>query len=290
MRLLALVGGACVAFARPAHGQGVLIRADTESRFSADTVSRLSVQAMLQLPTDTVSRLPKQSMLRISTDTMSELKRDSLSGLSKQSMLRVRPDTVVAGLARDVVPVAGVTAAPVGVLAPPTSTLPGSGFRAEQDTVRRRAVQYSEWYSRRLTIHRYGSYTMLPLFVTQFVLGTRLLGQKEDLYAGTRLTPIDDRLRTTHAVVAGAVGTLFVVNTTTGLWNLFESRHNAEGRTRRTVHALTMLAADAGFAYTGVLGSRTTDRGPPQGRRHRNTALASFTVATAGASLMWFAR
>lgn len=157
------------------------------------------------------------------------------------------------------------------------------------DTVpRRRAVAYSDWYSRRLTIHRYGSYAMLPLFATQYVLGNKLLNQKVALYANERTIPIDKGLRSTHAVVAGAVGTLFIVNTTTGLWNLIESRHTEAGRTRRTVHALTMLAADAGFAYTGVLGSRATDRGPPQARAHRNTALTSFGISTAGAALMWF--
>lgn len=157
------------------------------------------------------------------------------------------------------------------------------------DTIpRRRAVAYSDWYSRRLTIHRYGSYVMLPLFVTQFVLGNKLLGQKEDLFANRRTIPVDKGLRSTHAVVAGAVGALFVVNTTTGLWNLIESRHTQEGRGRRTIHAITMLAADAGFAYTGYLGSQTTDRGLPQGRKHRNVALTSFGISTAGAALMWF--
>ena len=93
--------------------------------------------------------------------------------------------------------------------------------RAEQDTTRRKAVTYSDWYARRLRVHRYGSYVMLPLFVTQYVLGDKLLAQKDAQYAGTRLTPIDDGLRSTHAVVAGAVGVLFAVNTATGLWNLF---------------------------------------------------------------------
>ena len=159
-----------------------------------------------------------------------------------------------------------------------------------QDTTRRKAVTYSDWYARRLRVHRYGSYAMLPLFVTQFVLGNKLINQKNAQYAGTRTTPIDDNLRSTHKVVAGAVGALFVVNTTTGLWNLFASRHTVEGRKLRTIHALTMLAADAGFAYTGYLSSQAVDRGPAEARKHRNIAVASFSIATAGASLMWFKR
>jgi len=159
-----------------------------------------------------------------------------------------------------------------------------------QDTTRRKAVTYSDWYGRRLRVHRYGSYAMLPLFVTQFVLGNKLINQKNEQFAGTRMTPIDQNLRSTHKVVAGAVGALFVVNTTTGLWNLFASRHTIEGRKLRTVHALTMLAADAGFAYTGYLSSQAVDRGPREARKHRNIAVASFSIATAGASLMWFKR
>ena len=80
------------------------------------------------------------------------------------------------------------------------------------------------------------------------------------------------------------------MNTTTGLWNLYASRRTVEGRKLRTIHALTMLAADAGFAYTGYLGSQASDHGPPQARKHRNAGLISFGIATGGASLMWFGR
>ncbi|MEO7363559.1 MAG: hypothetical protein ABI120_24725 [Gemmatimonadaceae bacterium] len=201
-----------------------------------------------------------------------------------QWTIPVSPDSITA-LADSTVPIL-VAARPVGLLA----------IRAVdehlffQDTTRRKAVRYSEWYGRRLRVHRYGSYAMLPLFVTQFVLGNKLINQKNEQYAGTRTTPIDQNLRSTHKVVAGAVGALFVVNTTTGLWNLFASRHTIEGRKLRTVHALTMLAADAGFAYTGYLSSQAVDHGPAEARKHRNVAVASFSIATAGASLMWFRR
>ena len=161
-----------------------------------------------------------------------------------------------------------------------------------QDTVprRRRAAAGSNWYGRRLTVHRYASYVMVPLFIAQYTLGSRLIGQKEDLFAGRRLTPIDRGLRNSHRAVAGGVAALFVVNTTTGLWNLIEIRGEPEGRTHRTIHALTMLTADAGFVYTGILGARASDSGVSEARTHRNVALTSFGVATAGASLMWFGR
>ena len=166
------------------------------------------------------------------------------------------------------------------------------GIAGAPDSVprRRRAAAGTDWYSRRLTVHRYASYVMVPLFIAQYTLGSRLIGQKEDLFAGRRLTPIDRGLRNSHRAVAGGVGALFLVNTTTGLWNLIEIRREPEGRAHRTIHALTMLAADAGFVYTGILGARASDSGVSEARTHRNVALTSFGVATAGASLMWFGR
>lgn len=154
---------------------------------------------------------------------------------------------------------------------------------------RRRAVQYGDWYARRLTIHRIGSYTMLPLFATQYVLGDRILTQKRDAFDG-RGTGVSEGTRTAHQLAAGGVATLFGVNTVTGLWNLYESRQTVEGRRKRTVHAVLMLAADAGFVATGVLGARAGDRGVSQAETHRNVALGSMALSTASAAMMWFFR
>jgi len=58
---------------------------------------------------------------------------------------------------------------------------------AIQDTTKRqKAVVISDWYVRRLTIHRYGSYLMLPLFAAEYLLGRELLAQKEGVWDGTR--------------------------------------------------------------------------------------------------------
>lgn len=158
-----------------------------------------------------------------------------------------------------------------------------------QDTIRRpRAVVLSDWYGRRLTIHRYGSYVMLPLFATEYILGSRLLSQKEGVYDGTRRVPIDATLRRNHRAVAQGVGALFVVNTTTGLWNLWETRGDGSHSTRRTLHVLSMLGANAGFVVTGLKGARAVDRRPSDARAHRNIALASMGLATTGVALMWF--
>ena len=166
---------------------------------------------------------------------------------------------------------------PAGIVVPPDT----------QPRRRPRAVEYSEAYGRRLTIHRWGSYAMVPLFVGQYVLGDRLLRQKEDVFAGRRNEPPSASLRRTHAVVAGGVGLLFLGNTVTGVWNYAESRRDPEGRALRTAHALTMLLSDAGFVATGVMGRRTVDGNPDDARAHRNVALASAGVALVGSGMMW---
>jgi hypothetical protein len=94
------------------------------------------------------------------------------------------------------------------------------GSAATEDTTqsRHRAVEYSDWYARRLTIHRWGSYAMLPLFVGEYVLGEKLID-------GTATSST----RGLHQGVAGAVGGLFAINTVTGVWNLWESRPDDAG-------------------------------------------------------------
>ncbi len=174
--------------------------------------------------------------------------------------------------------------------APPVVPARAGAARPPADTGRPRAVAVSDAYATRLTIHRWGSYAMLPVFAAQYVLGSRLISQKEDVFAGRRTTPIDRGLRDAHVATAAGVGALFAVNTVTGVWNLYESRGVAEGRRRRTIHALLMLAADAGFVATGLAGRTAGDRGPDEARRHRTIALGSFGVATAGAAYMWLTR
>jgi hypothetical protein len=154
---------------------------------------------------------------------------------------------------------------------------------------RRRSVEVSEWYNRRLTIHRIASYTMLPLFATEYVLGDRMLDQREDAFHGRGSGVSDNTLRA-HQIVAGGVAALFGINTITGVWNLYDSRHQEAGRTRRTVHALLMLASDAGFTATGLIAEDAANGGLDAARRHRNVAVASMVPATIGATMMWVER
>jgi hypothetical protein len=135
------------------------------------------------------------------------------------------------------------------------------------------AVEYSDAYYTRLRVHRIGSYTMLPLFAAEYLLGDRLLtGSGEDGW-----------IKPTHVGVAMGIGGLFAVNTVTGLWNLWDARHDPNGRKLRYAHAALLVAADAGFALTPMFadddgGNRTT---------HRNVAIGSMSVATLGTVIMW---
>src|SRR5690349_10197276 len=81
------------------------------------------------------------------------------------------------------------------------------------------SVDYSDAYYTRLTVHRVASYTMLPLFAAEYFLGDRLLnGAREESW-----------IKPTHVGVGMGIGGLFAVNTVTGLWNLWDARHDPNG-------------------------------------------------------------
>lgn len=171
---------------------------------------------------------------------------------------------------------------------PDTTTVPDSISRnsqrqidiaasIESDTIRRRprAIEYSDAYATRLAIHRIGSYTMLPLFGAEFALGQNLLNDSRP----------PSWIRSTHAATAIGLGALFTVNTVTGVWNLWDARHDPAGRTRRILHVSLMLASDAGFAATGVLGGAAHNVNDD--RLHRRFAIGSMALAAAGTAMMW---
>ena len=160
-----------------------------------------------------------------------------------------------------------VTPAPLGIAAQDNDTTV---------THRRpRAIEYSDWYSKRLEIHKIGSYVELPLFASEWYLGDKLLNGD-----GT------DTQKNLHSVVAGSLGVLFTVNTVTGLWNLYDSRNDPSGRKRRIIHSVLMLASDAGFAATGLAAG---DAREDVDRRnlHKNLALTSMGLSTVGTVMMW---
>ena len=150
------------------------------------------------------------------------------------------------------------------------------------DTIRKRpkAVEVSEWYGRRLTIHRYVAYGTLPVFAAQWAAGERL-------YHDSREAP--QWAKTTHRIGATTLAAGFTVNTVTGLWNLWDSRSQPQGRTLRTVHAITMLAADAAFTYAGVKLADEAEQSVDKRRAHRRLALqaTALTAVNEIAMKLW---
>jgi hypothetical protein len=144
------------------------------------------------------------------------------------------------------------------------------------------AIEHSDAYQTRAKIHKYASFATLPLFATELWLGQSLFN-----------TP-DDGKRGVHAAVGAGIIGLFGVNTVTGAWNLFgEGRQDKEGRTLRLVHGLLMMAADGGFLATWATAPhherlRTAPNFDSNRATHRNIAVASISVGTAGYLLMLF--
>lgn len=149
------------------------------------------------------------------------------------------------------------------------------------DTGRRQAVEHSDFYYKRLAVHRYASYATVPLFVTEYFLGQHLFNHPGE----------EGSTKSAHGAVAGGIAVLFGVNTVTGVWNLWDSRHDTDGRTRRYLHSFLMLAADAGFAWAGATapGEREGPALDSQRRKHRTIALSSMGISLAsyGMMLLW---
>jgi hypothetical protein len=142
---------------------------------------------------------------------------------------------------------------------------------------RRKTVDVSEWYSRRLTVHRYVAFATLPVFAVQYAAGRQLFDKSRDAPTWAK---------TTHRVGATLLAGMFTVNTVTGLWNLWDSRSVPENRTLRTIHALTMLTADAGFTYAGAKLSNEAETSLQKRKEHRTLALSSMGLTMASALMM----
>ena len=147
-------------------------------------------------------------------------------------------------------------------------------FRVTEDTIRRRrgrTVELSEWYSRRLTVHRYVAYATIPVFALQYAAGNQLY---------TKGAGAPTWAKTMHRVGATTLAGMFTVNTVTGAWNWWDSR-SAPGLALRTFHALTMLGTDAAFTYAGAKLSNEAENSADKRRLHREVALISIGVTVA---------
>ena len=151
------------------------------------------------------------------------------------------------------------------------------------DTVHRRprprAIEYPDSYYTRLQIHRELSYAIYPLYVGQYIFGERLW--KESRNAPTWA-------KTGHRVFATALVGVFAANTVTGLWNLWDSRHDPDHRVLRTVHALTMLAADGAFTYAGSTLATQAQTSLSKRRLHRTITISAMGVTALSSLIMTF--
>jgi hypothetical protein len=136
---------------------------------------------------------------------------------------------------------------------------------------RPKVIELSDWYYRRLTIHRWVAYGTLPVFAAQWAAGKRL-------YDDSREAPT--WAKTTHRVGATLLATGFTVNTVTGLWNLWDSRSVPQGRWLRTVHGLSILVADGLFTYAGAKLSDEAEQSAAKRRQHRDIALSAMALTT----------
>ncbi len=148
--------------------------------------------------------------------------------------------------------------------------------------VRPKAISYSDGYYTRLKIHKYASFAVLPLFAAQSVIG-------EKLYNGTA----SRSQRSIHQGLAVGIIGLFGVNSVTGIWNLWDARKDPNGRTKRMLHGILMLTADAGFVAADASAHGRSRTGLPLSSvnsTHRAIAFTSIGVATAGYLIMLFGR
>lgn len=144
------------------------------------------------------------------------------------------------------------------------------------------ALQYPPGYYTRLKIHKVASFATLPLFAAEVALGNSLYNNPQE--RGGK--------KAAHGIIGASIVGLFGVNTLTGVWNLWDSRHDPSSHGLILAHSVLMLIADAGFVATSMSGPKT--RGPEavnfhsQAIRHRNLAYFSIGIATIGYGLMLF--
>lgn len=186
------------------------------------------------------------------------------------------PDSLGAGIPAGVAGAVPLTAArPVAL-----SRLPAPDAIASTDTVpkkRAKAVVYSDAYGKRLAVHKTLSWAMLPLFAVSYLSGDQLIKKGADA---------PDWARSVHPVAASSTAVLFGVNAVTGTWNLWDSRHDPNGRVKRIAHGALFMIASGGFAYTGSKLAEDAQEKQVNRNAHRNLAIASMGVSTASWLIM----
>jgi hypothetical protein len=148
-------------------------------------------------------------------------------------------------------------------------------------TARPTAIEYSDAHELRAKIHKYASFATLPVFATELALGQSVYNDADPRTAAARGA---------HIAVGTAITGLFAVNTVTGVWNMWESRHDPSHHRLKLVHGILMLGADAGFVATFATGpgGRVNPTLDADRQTHRTVALTSIGLATGSYLLMLF--
>ncbi|MDB4905314.1 MAG: putative rane protein [Gemmatimonadetes bacterium] len=134
-----------------------------------------------------------------------------------------------------------------------------------------RAVEVSDSYATRLAIHQWVAYATIPVFGLQWVAGQQVWNKGANAPSWAR---------NGHRVGASLLAGMFTVNTVTGGWNWWESRNQPQGRTKRNLHALAMLTADAAFTYAGAVLSNRAETDANARSQHRTIALSAMALTT----------
>ena len=230
------------------------------------------------------------TLLAVAGAASADTHRATCPGPSHDAPLRLTPG------ATSTQPFAGAFAA-LTFGAPRPCDTPATGDRLEltravsaadateaAQTARPVAFIYSEAYLTRARIHKRASYAMLPLFISEAVLGQKMFNNPSQLTNGKR---------TAHKVIGMGIGGLFAVNSVTGGWNLIEGRKDPDGLMRRTIHGTLMMVADLGFLASAATrpNSRTANGlaiYDAKKNQHMTIAYASISVATVGYLMMLF--
>jgi hypothetical protein len=144
------------------------------------------------------------------------------------------------------------------------------------------AFMYSDAYQARARWHKRASFGMIPLFTAEAILGQSMFNHPSDISSGKQQA---------HKYVGIGIGTLFGVNTVTGVWNMIEGRKDPNGIVRRTIHGTLMLVADAGFFATSLTRPNTHDAEglliyDAKKNQHMTVAYSSIAVAGVGYLIM----
>jgi hypothetical protein len=210
------------------------------------------------------------ALMLVSADTTSRFALGADSAMSPVFIADI--DTLLAPAVRAAVPV--VAEAADSIVTQPRLLLSQADTTVKKKRV---LVEYSDWYGRRLAIHRTLSWTMIPLFAVSYWTGERLArdGRVNSPYY----------IRALHPYAATGAAVVFGVNTVTGVWNLWDARHDPEGRKRRIIHSVLFMIADGGFAYAGSIGKQARDNSEIR-NRHRTVALSSMGVSYVSMMIM----